>query len=398
MESARMPRHDHVRSIVAEAIESHAKELQRLSLQIHAHPELGFQEHFAHDILTSYLEDQGFIVKRKACSLDTAWTAEYTPSSTTPQPTTIAFLSEYDALPMGHACGHNLIAVVGIAAAIGLKAAMNQSRIQNARLRVYGTPAEETVGGKIRMIDAGAFEDVDVALMGHGGNNDIVYCNALAMQTLRVEFFGKAAHAAAAPWEGVNALDAIVQAYSNISMLRQQILPSNRIHGIIRQGGSAPNVIPERGEWYIRAQLRDDLNALKPKVLACFEASAHATGCTHKVEEEPPFYDIKSNETLVNLYTKYAENEGVVFPPKEAQLSKLLGSTDMGNVTHVVPGIHPIFDIGCEAGIHTEDFREHAKTDQAHAAAFRCARVLAMVGFACMEPSILAAVKKDFAA
>ncbi|TPX36292.1 hypothetical protein SmJEL517_g01420 [Synchytrium microbalum] len=391
---------DKVHQVVADAIKAHSAELEDLSLQIHSKPELAFEEHFAHDLLTTYLQGQGFIVTKNACCLKTAFIAEYTPEKHHDKELlTIAFLSEYDALPViGHACGHNLIAIVGIAAALGFKAAMDEFKIP-ARLRVYGTPAEEAAGGKINMIDYGAFKDVDVALMGHGGNKSIVYCNALAMQTIHVHYYGISAHGAAAPWEGINALDAIVTAYTSISNLRQQTLPTNRIHGVIHEGGAAPNVIPNytRGEWYIRAKYRDDLEALRPRVLACFEAGAKATGCTYKVEIEEPFYDIKANDALCQMYTKYAEREGVVMSSKEVQLASLLGSTDMGNVTYVVPGIHPIFDIGCTSNIHTESFREHAKTPEAHEAALKCSRILSMTALECIaDPVALANVRKDF--
>ncbi|KAI9206325.1 uncharacterized protein BJ171DRAFT_497265 [Polychytrium aggregatum] len=393
-------------SVVKHQLDSVSDELREISLQIHARPELAYEEVFAHELLTDYLERKGFRVVRQACGLKTAFVAEYTSAAAQNAPAsskvaTVGFLSEFDALPkIGHACGHNLIAICGVAAALGFKAAVDKFGIA-AHLKVFGSPAEETTGGKIHMIKAGAFENVDLALMAHPGNADFVYAQYLALQGLHVSYHGKSSHAAAAPWDGVNALDAVVMAYNSISMLRQQSLPTNRVHGIITNGGAAPNTIPDFASsiYYIRSQRLAQLNELKAKILGCLEGAAAATGARLSLEEEAAFADVRQNEVLARLYDRHIRSLGATIAMdrnKQEEMPK--GSTDMGNVTHVVPGIHPIFDIGCNSDIHTEDFREAAKSQLAHERTLRCAAALSLVGLECAtDAQLLAEATADFA-
>ena len=223
-------------------------------------------------------------------------------------------ICEYDALPeIGHACGHNLIAEAGVAAGLGLKAALESSNAPKGRLTVMGTPAEEGGGGKIKLIKNGAFKDVDIAMMVHPAPYSILKTQFIACLELKVTYTGKAAHAAAFPWEGVNALDAAVMAYNSISVLRQQMKPDHSVHGVITNGGAKPNIIPEKAsmEYYIRAPTRNEVYAFAEKIRACFEAAASATGCQLDIEESSSFFDMQSNNTLAKSYLENYQAFGV---------------------------------------------------------------------------------------
>jgi amidohydrolase len=249
-----------------------------------------------------------------------------------------------------HACGHNLIAICGIGPALAVKDAITKFDLK-LNVRVLGTPAEERGSGKIDLIEGGVFSGIDFAIMAHPGNIDCPYAKYLgnlhanmpyisALQQIDVEYFGKAAHAAASPWDGVNALDACVNAYQSIALLRQQALPTTRIHGIIRHGGDAPNIIPAytKSEYFIRSSKIRQLNELRPRVMNCFKASELATGCLLEVTLQRPLYDVNYNESMLSVYQKHMQDMGIVFADRHTQESVSRGSTDMGNVTYVVPG------------------------------------------------------------
>ncbi|KAJ3037721.1 hypothetical protein HDV00_001370 [Rhizophlyctis rosea] len=285
------------------------------------------------------------------------------------------------------------------------------------RALLFGTPAEETTGGKIDMINAGAFNGVDCALMAHPGGGDAWRAQWLALETVEVEFFGKASHAGGAPWEGINALDAAVMAYNSISSLRQQIHPSCRVHGIIRKGGAAPNIIPDytKMEYYIRTPALPLLLSLSPRVQACFEGAAAATGCTVKYTRPPTIADVKTNNKLMDRFEHWveaienAQPTGATGERAKSNLSEpkgedvLAGSTDMGNVSWVTPGIHPMYTIyptasPSNAGIHTKEFRHQAGSEDAHVCAMRVAQALALVGAEfVLDQSLRREVKKEFA-
>jgi len=344
---------------VAERIESVRDQLLSVSHDIWGHPELCFEEHHAHDVLTSALEGHGFTVERAACGLDTAFVARFgDPSATGP---TIAMLCEYDALPeVGHACGHNIIAASGLGAALGAAAVVDDL---GGRLVVMGTPAEEGGGGKIAMIEAGAFEGVDAAFMVHPADVDLDSFWAIAIHELHVTYRGKAAHAAAAPEQGRNALDAAVLGYMNVAALRQHIGRSERIHGIITHGGDKPNVVPHRAasQWYVRSATAASLAELKPRVLAALEAGALAAGCEMTAEwVNRPYDDLLTNHPLDALYASNAAPLGRVVEAREARPA-FMGSTDMGNVSHLLPSIHPMIKAAPDGvAIHTADFATHA--------------------------------------
>ncbi|KAI8924807.1 putative peptidase [Entophlyctis helioformis] len=393
------------RASVENSVRAHRAALHALSSEIHANPEVSWTEHKASALVAQYMREQGFTVQHGAFDMPTAVYSEFVCGAAAgagEHVPTIAFLAEYDALPgIGHACGHNLIAVSSMAAAIAFRDAVQERGIA-ARVLMLGTPAEETDGGKINMIDHGVFKNVDVALMAHPGTQNAIYGKWLAMLSLTVEFYGKPAHASANPWDGVNALDAAVMAYTSVSNLRQQTLPSSRIHGIIKHGGEAPNIIPEYTmlNYYIRTERIEDLLVLKGKVIKCFEGAASATGCTVKVTEEPTFANVDASEILNGAYKKHMQSYGGVFGDDSVTRNESRGSTDMGNVTQVVPAIHPVFDIGARGfAYHTSEFEQLAGQPSAFDCAMVNAQVLALTGLDCVtDPAHLAQIKQEFAA
>ena len=373
-----------------EAIEDASAALRALSLDIHAHPEENYEERHAHAALTDFFEARGFAVRRGAYGMETAFEAERGGGG--PR---IGILCEYDALPeIGHACGHNLIAIAGAAAGLGTAAALDAAGIEGS-VRVLGSPAEEGGGGKIRLIEAGAFEDVGAALMVHPGTGNLLRPPVLAIDTCTVEFRGRNAHAAAAPWEGRNALDALVLAYQAIGLLRQQSQPDVRIHGVIQHGGEKPNIIPDRAvaEFYVRASREGLLDEMCERVAACFRGAAEATETAMTLSWNGPRYsDLASNAVLAEVFgRRWAEDEGVRALDLEGPPRGGFGSTDMGDVSHVAPSLHPIYAIEAEAGNHTPQFTAAAATDEAHAATLRAARAMTMTALEWLTDSELRA-------
>ena len=351
--------------IASQTIDASSESLRALSLDIHAHPEENYEEVHAHAALTSWLTDAGFDVTPSAYGMDTAF--EATRGSGGP---TIAVLSEYDALPgIGHACGHNLIAISGVAAGLAVAEALEREGVDGT-VRVLGSPAEEGGGGKIRLIDEGAFEDVGAAMMIHPGTGNIIYPFVLAIDTCFVEFRGKNAHAAGAPWEGHNALDALVLAYQAIALLRQQSHPTVRIHGKIHHGGEKPNIIPDyaQAEFYVRAPQEDRLDEMIGRVEDCFAGAAQATGCEWSVEWQAGerYSNLASNGPLAEAYGRRWLDLGVEAADLDGSIQGSFGSTDMGNVSHVVPSIHPMYLIPHESGNHTPQFTAAAASDEGH--------------------------------
>src|SRR5919108_1914439 len=289
-----------VKDLIGPAVDRLASELETLSRQIHDHPELGYHEVKAAAWLTEFLDKHGFKLERGVAGIDTAFRA----TIDTGEGPTIAILCEYDALPgIGHACGHNVIAAAGAGAGAALAAV--RDRLPKGRVQVIGTPAEEGGGGKVRLIQGGVFRDVDAAMMIHGFDRWILHQDLLGIVRVGFEFRGKAAHASADPWEGVNALDAVIQTFNNVSMLRQQMRPDARIHGIVTHGGAAPNIIPEMAActFYVRAAKLDYMWQLHKRVVACAEGAARATGCTMTtIDMEAPYEPLKRNDTLLGLF------------------------------------------------------------------------------------------------
>ncbi|MGE3073278.1 MAG: M20 family metallopeptidase [Dehalococcoidia bacterium] len=374
------------------AIDEASDSLRAISLDIHSHPELNFEEYHAHEVLTDYLDGQGFEIVRGAYTMPTAFKAVAGNGGPT-----VAVLSEYDALPgIGHACGHNLIAIAGIGAGIGLRAGLEG---RTGTLVILGSPAEEGGAGKQILIEQGAFDGVDAALMAHPSPMDNATPKVQALQQLRVEYFGKNAHAAAMPWMGVNALDALVQGYNAISMLRQQMKPTDRVHGVFTHAGLKPNIIPDytAAEYYVRSATMAELSELKPKVQACLESAATATGCRVEVHwEGKPYTDLISSNPLAERYSVHMADLGHPVP----SLPWVGASTDMGNVSYVVPTIHPMFGIPCDPmnANHTAPFTEAAATSEGHERTIRVAKAMARAAYDLIQsPELLAKVQADFA-
>ena len=385
---------EQAKKLSSDFIDSCREELSSLSSEIWSNPELGFKEYKAHQLLTDFLEKKGFSVECSYTGIETAFRATF--GSGRPN---VCVICEYDALPeIGHACGHNLIAEAGVAAGLGLKAVLESSDAPKGRLTVMGTPAEETTGGKIDLIKNGAFDDVDMAMMVHPSPHDIISPSILAVKAITVTYTGKAAHAAAFPWEGVNALDAAVMAYSSISVLRQQMKPSWRVHGVIVRGGVDPAIIPEDVcvRYYVRAPVKAELCLLVKRVRACFDAAAQATGCSVEiVEDKDPYCELIGNDKLANTYARNLENVG---KGGAAMTQELAISTDMGNVSYVVPCIHPMYRIGTGAEVnHTREFTRVANTPEAHAETLVAAKAMAHTGVDVLTTDgLLEEIRKNF--
>jgi len=365
------------------------------SHQIHGHPELGYAEHLAHDLLCEILEEQGLLVERGAYGLPTAFEARVGDGGPN-----IAVLLEYDALPgIGHACGHNIIAAAGLGA--GLAAAAVASDL-GGTVTILGTPAEEGGGGKIAMIDAGAFGGVDAAMMVHPAGAELRRISAIAIQQLRVRYHGRSAHAAAAPHEGRNALDAAVLGYVNVAALRQHIRPEERIHGIFTEAGEKPNVVPSTAvtEWYVRSPTLASLEPLKARVVACLQAGADAAGCSMELEwVGKPYAEMIDNGPLLELYEANAHTLGRV-PADPTPATAVVGSTDMGNVSYAVPSIHPMVQAApAGTAIHTIEFEASAAGEQGNRAVLDGAKAMAMtIVDLWTDPDRIAAIRAAHAA
>ena len=367
---------DKLKRMVCAAIDEMAPELIQISHDIHAKPELAFEEHYAADRLATRIEAENLPVKRAAFGLDTAFASDFGPDGK-PE---VAILSEYDALPgIGHSCGHNIIAVTGLGASLGLA---KLGHHLPGRVRYLGTPAEEKGGGKELMAQAGAFDGIDAAMMVHPAGVDLTTMPCICISEVEVVYHGKAAHASAMPHAGTNALDAIITAYQAIAQLRQHIRPTERIHGIIKEGGLAPNIVPDRtrGLFYVRAASAPELAPLKARVQACFEAGALATGCRAEIRWAAADYlDMKTSWPLARTYEQNATALGRSFFPLSKMPSGSAGSTDMGNVSHRVPSIHPMIASAPQhVVIHNPEFARWAASDMGDKACIDGAKALAM--------------------
>ena len=372
-----------------------APELLDVSHRIHARPELCFEEHHAHDLLTEVLASHGLAVQRGAYGLDTAFEAraggDHGP--------VIAVVCEYDALPgIGHACGHNIIAASGLGAGLALAALADEA---GGRVAVMGTPAEEGGGGKELMIREGAFSDVDAAMMVHPANHELRVFHAVAVHRLTARYSGAAAHAAAAPEHGRNALDAAVLGYNAVAALRQHIAHDERIHGVFTDGGAKPNIVPATAaaEWYVRSTDLVTLEPLKERVAACLQAGADAAGCIVDLEwADPAYADMNDNQALLDSYVSNLAEVGRV--PVPASQARVVGSTDMGNVSYIAPSIHPMIKVAPDdVPIHTPAFAEHARGPAGDAAVIDAAKAMAMTVVDCwLDDSVLPAARAAFAA
>jgi amidohydrolase len=334
-------------------------ELREVSQWMYDHPEIALEEFETSAHLVEYLRGKGFDVEYPAYGLDTAFAARA--GSGGPE---VVICAELDALPgVGHACGHNIIATAAMGTGIALAPLADELGF---RVTVLGTPAEEKIGAKVDLINAGAFEGAAAAMMVHPSPEDVLDPDVLAVVHLEVDFHGKDAHAAAAPWEGRNALDAFVQAYVNTATLRQHILPTDRIHAIVTHGGDAPNIIPSlvTSEWYVRSTTKARMDQLFARVRECFDAAALATGCTVEVRHQGHEYaDMITDPLLADLLEGNSAALGRTLQRSADREDSTAGSTDMGNVSHVVPSAHPMLGINCAPVVnHQPEFAAHTLT------------------------------------
>ena len=376
-----------------EKAESLKSEFKKISDAILENPELGYQEHFSSKAHKDLLKKHGFTVEMPYMGMDTAFKATYDTGKEGP---TIAYLSEYDALPgIGHGCAHNLLGTTSTGAGILLRYLEDF----HGKIVVLGTPAEETSGGKVDMVDQGAFKDVDVALMAHPADSHMKSGKSLALEALEFTFTGRTSHAAASPEKGINALDGVLLMFNNINALREHILPSARIHGIITHGGEAANIVPGKAvaQFYIRATTKTYLMELKEKVLNCAKAGALASGATLEYTNyEKPYDNLVTNQRLSALYTEQLTAVGI---KKINEEKGSTGSLDMGNVSHVVPAIHPYFDIieSGDVSAHTVEFRDATKTDYAYNSMIQTLTALALTGVKLSEDrDLLKDIKEEF--
>lgn len=383
-----------VKEAIARAVDGLADELEVLSHKIHDHPELGFAEVKACGWLTEFLAAKGFKVEKGVSGMDTAFRA----TIETGAGPTVAILCEYDALPgIGHACGHNVIATSGVGAGAALAAV--KEHLPAGRLQIIGTPAEEGGGGKVKLIEGGAFKDVDCAMMIHGFDRTLLHQDLLGIVRVSFEYLGKAAHASADPWEGVNALDACIQTFNAISMLRQQMRPECRIHGIITDGGLAANIIPERAAatFYVRAPRIDEMWELYRRVVACAEGAAKSAGATLNVSQPDNVYEpLKSSRVLLDLFAANMKTVGLT---EGEPMPDRLGSSDIGNVSQVIPAIQPMVAIAPKGTpIHSREFAEAAIKPLARAGFVAAAKTMAMTAFDLIsEPARVQQAKAEFA-
>ncbi|NLG55691.1 MAG: M20 family metallopeptidase [Rhodococcus sp.] len=348
--------------MVSSTVASVAPDLLALSHSIHREPELAFEEVRSAAKIVDVLRSNGFEVTEGVAELPTAFDARFGSGELE-----IAVLAEYDALPeIGHACGHNIIAASAVGAGVALAALADQLGLT---VRVIGTPAEESGGGKILMLERGIFDSVAAALMVHPGPLDIIGATSLALADVAVEFTGREAHASAAPEFGRNAADAATLTQVAVGLMRQHLSPGQQIHGIVSDGGSAPNIVPARSEmlYYLRAHTSEMLADLTARTHDCFAAGALGTGCTHQVRTVSPTYtELTPDPWLVQAYREEIVEIGREPLPVQWETVRPLGSTDMGNVTNVIPGIHPV--IGLDSGgavTHQPEFAAACITESA---------------------------------
>jgi amidohydrolase len=385
---------DTIKQHVVAEVEAWRAELIRIANTIHAQPELAFEEYKSAALLCDVLEGNGFEVVRGVAGLETAFIATLSNEERGP---TVAFLAEYDALPgLGHACGHNLIGTMAVGAGLALHRVLPELA---GTIQVIGTPAEEGGGGKAYLVEAGTFSKVDAAMMVHPSNQNMTRRRSLTSFKISIEFFGQPAHAAARPDDGINALEAMILTYNGINALRQHLRDDARVHGVITHGGEAPNIVPDytAARFYVRAADTPYCSEVLEKVRACAQGAAQATGARLQFEEYAPRYDaMLPNPKLADLVEANLAVLGIEV--KLPDPDERMGSSDMGNVSQVVPALHPYIAIGPEdLGGHTVEFREAAASPAGHEGMINGAKVLAMTAVDLLAvPANMMATKAAF--
>lgn len=369
------------------------EELVGISKYLYENPELGHKEFKAEAYLTAFLKANGFDLEHSICDIPTAFKATYDSKKVGPK---IAFLCEYDALPgIGHGCGHNLIAAMGIGGALGLKSVIDEV---GGSIAVFGTPAEETSGGKVTLSEKGAFEGVTVAMIAHPAAVTKESGTTLALNAYQFEFFGKTAHAAGCPEKGINSLDAVISTFNNVNTLRQYIGRDVRIHGIISEGGKAPNVIPDYAvaKFYVRAATKKELEEVSEKVLNCARSASLSTGAELKISN----FELSNADLRTNKVLSEAFNNNILLLG-ETEIEKAdapSGSSDMGNVSYVVPSIHPMIGMGNKELVgHTVEFAACTQTEKGKEALYKGASALALTGYDVLtSPELVEKILEEF--
>jgi amidohydrolase len=380
------------KKIIQDAVDSLDLELRELSLKIHSNPEISFHEYQAMNWLIEPLETAGFIIEKGLARLETSFRATWEGRKGGP---TIAILAEYDALPgLGHGCGHNIIGTAAVGAALALKIAHPDLL---GKIVVIGTPAEEEGGGKILMVEQGVFDEVDVAMMCHPHSKTMVLRGGLACVDASFKFYGKEAHASAAPEKGISALDAVIQTFVAVNSLRQFFKDDIRIHGIITKGGEATNVVPAycEAEFLLRAESIEALEVVREKVYAAARHSTEAVGARMEIEEGLIYAERNNNHALASVFKDNLEQLGEVVsdPPKRGGI----GSSDIGNVGQVTATIHPYIKITDSASTHTPEFVEAAASEQGMAGLNKAAKALAMTAYdICVNQDNLQKIRREF--
>jgi amidohydrolase len=383
-----------MKDIIVKEIQALKEQLCEISDYIANNPEMGDQEFKAVEKLTSFLKSKGFSVETNIIGKPTAFKSVY--DSKKPGPT-VSFLCEYDALPgIGHGCGHNMIGTMSCGAAAGLSKVLDKT---GGRIVVLGTPAEETSGAKVYMAEKGVFNDIDVAMILHPEDKTYESGNSLAMDALQFDFSGKSSHAASSPHKGINALDAVILTFNGINALRQHLTTDVRIHGIVKEGGKAANIVPDKAvaQFYVRAGKKEYLTEVTEKVKNIARGAALMTGAGLEISNyELSYDDMKTNQNLSRAFTANLKLAGIdeIHPERSSY-----GSMDMGNVSNVVPAIHPYISIS-DTGLpgHTPEFRDATLGDKAHDALVKGACTLALTGYDVLtDKELLRRIKEEFA-
>ncbi len=384
-----------LKETVLKEIEGLNDEMKSIAKTIHEKPEIGFQEHEASSLLAGFLEKYGFNVKRSIAGMETAFIAEYPEKAGGP---TIALLAEYDALPaIGHGCGHNLIGTAAAGAAIGLARALPDLK---GKIMVIGCPAEEAgvdnAGGKVRLVEDGCFKNVDASFMFHPFPMTTVGGETSTLIGLEFDFKGKAAHAAGNPWDGINALDGVLQTFNAINALRQHVRDDVRIHGIITHGGDAPNIVPEKASarFFLRSDNKKSLDGIIRKVEACARGASISTGTELSINTFCNLYDsMKSNSVLAGVLEKNLNKMGLQVEGKK----KGLGSTDFGNVTRAVPACELGLRLGNRIVPHTKEFTALSNSKEGYNVMMLGAKIMAASAFDLLNSTVLLKkAKKEF--
>ncbi|KAJ9150388.1 Peptidase M20 domain-containing protein 2 [Pleurostoma richardsiae] len=388
--------------VIHQSLNRHRELLSKVNQKIFSNPETAFQEFVAHDAIVEALQSEGIKVTPHAYDVQTAFEAEYGSGGRV-----LTFNAEYDALPeIGHGCGHNLIATTSLGAFLSVMDALKDSG-NPGRVRLLGTPAEEAHGGKITLIEKGAYKDVDACMMMHPTAQSVfredvlgdAYDRTLAISGFKVTFHGKAAHAALAPWEGINALDAAVAGYNNISVLRQQVRPDERIHGIIVEGGSRPNVIPDKAvlEYNVRAPTLARAQALQERAVRCFRGAAEATGCELETKVLGAYADLRASVPICRAFQKAIGDLGYkVLCDTNREITP--ASTDQGNVSYECPSWQGLFGILSDDGAwpHTEGFARAAGKAASFERSLISCEGMAITGYRFLTDDDLALEVKEY--